>query len=104
MPLLPDELKVRLPPLQRQGDDLDPVVYARLHLPGTSSSWYLIEGEAFGEDFVLYCFFSSDSDYRFDYFRLSALEITLGPQGQPVVLDPEFPEGRLTDVVPAPDL
>lgn len=95
---------LRLPRLGEQEHDPDPIVYARLYIPDTSRNWYVIEGEtSFDQDFVLYCFFTTAEEYGFGDFLLSALEVTLGPEGQPVVLDLEFPEGLLTDVVPAPD-
>jgi hypothetical protein len=104
MPLLPDELKTRLPKLDSQTDELNPVVYARLYMPGTSWNWYVIEGGLDTGDWLLSCFFSSSEVSGFCQFLLYALEALRGPEGQLVTLDPDFPEGPLTDVVPAPDL
>src|SRR5207253_2757225 len=47
MPLLPGDLRSRLPPFFSQ-EDADPVVYARFHLPGTNRAWYVIEGQLEG--------------------------------------------------------
>lgn len=104
MPLLPPELKARLPPLQAEAE-ADPFVYAKLQLPGTSLAWYVIEGamtEGFG--FVLHCLFVGQGEYSFGHFPEKFLEQFQGPNGEVVELDGRFTEGRLTDVVPAPDL
>ena len=104
MLLLPDELKRRLPPLFAQEAEADPMVYARFYLPGTTCSWYVLEGEPSGRDLLLTCFFSSEEKQTFGQFGLSALESIRGPQDQLLMRDESFPEGRLTDVVPAPDV
>ena len=104
MPLLPDELKVRLPPIEEQDRDTDPMVYARLYLPGTDWNFYVIGGEPFEDDYILDCLSTGGGKHIFAHLLLSLLEALRGPQGQAVVSDPDFPEGRLTDVVPAPEL
>jgi hypothetical protein len=103
MSLLPDEFKVRLPPIAEQASDLDPMVYARLYLPGTDWNWYVIGGEPCDEDYLLSCFFSGSGKNTFANILLSLIENLPGPEHQATVLDPDFPERRLTDVVPAPD-
>lgn len=80
---------------------MEPMVYARFYLPETSRSWYVFEGEARGEDFVFFGFVSGADEFR--EFRLSELEAIRGLFGSKVELDQAFTEGRLTDVVPAPD-
>ena len=102
MELLPDELKARLPPLRSQEAADEPVVYARFYLPGTGRNWYPIEGEPEDEDYLFFGFVAGIAD-EFDHFRLSELEALRGPSGQTVERDLTFTEGRLTDVVPAPD-
>ena len=103
MPLLDDELRARLPPLFSQEAEPEPYVYARLTLPGTSLNWYVIEGEGSGTDFTLSCVFVGTEEYSFGHFLESFLELFRGPNGETVALDHAFIEGRLTDVVPAPD-
>jgi len=104
MELLPDELRSRLPPLNGQEAETDPVVYARFFVPGTELAWYPIEGEPEGEDFLFFGW-TSGSWNKFDFFRLSELEAFRGLlELQRVERDPAFAAGRLTDVVPAPDL
>lgn len=104
MPLLDDQLRGRLPPLYSQEAETDPTVYARFHLPGTTWSWYAIEGEPRDSDFLLFCCFLSGDGQSFSCISLSALEALRGPENQPVERDATFVQGRLTDVVPAPDM
>ena len=101
--LLPDELRARLPPLYSQEAEADPMVYAKFFLPGTGWTWYVTEGEAKGEDFLFFGFVVG-LEAEFGYFVLSELESATTPLGLHVERDLAFTEGRLTDVVPAPDL
>jgi hypothetical protein len=102
MELLPDELRSRLPPRYSQEADDEPIVYAHYFLPETASSWYVCEGEPEGEDYLFFGFVAfPDADFR--SFLLSELQAQVGPLGQTVERDLTFTEGRLTDVVPAPD-
>ena len=103
MTLLTDELRARLPRLFSQEAEAEPFVYARLFLPGTSLNWYVFEGEATDRGFTLGCLFVGDEEYSFGHFPESFLELFRGPHGEVVVLDDCFHEGKLTDVVPAPD-
>ena len=104
MTLLSDELRARLPPLLSQEAEPDPMVYAKLFLPNTSLTWYVLEGEATATDFVLGCLFVGTEEYSFGHFAQSFLELFRGPNGEVIEQDRAFTEGRLTDVVPAPDL
>jgi hypothetical protein len=101
MPLLDDELRARLPALYSQEAEGDPMVYAKFFTPDSNWTWYVTEGQAEGDDFRFFGFVAGPDDFR--YFRLSELEAARTPLGQPVERDPAFTEGRLTDVVPAPD-
>ena len=101
--LLPDELRARLPALYSQEAEADPMVYAKFFLPGTQWTWYVTEGEAKGEDFLFFGFVVGQ-EAEFGYFVLSELESATTPLGLHVERDLAFTEGRLTDVVPAPDL
>ena len=102
MDLLPDDLRSRLPPLHAQDDEIQPMVYARYSLSGTPLVWYVIEGQPEGQDYLLFGFVLGPNAFR--HFRLSELEATRNEDGQPVLRDAAFIPGRLTDVVPAPDL
>ena len=102
MELLDNQLRSRLPPLHTQEAEGDPVVYARFFMPDTSLAWYPIEGQPVGDDFVFYGFVAGPNpDIR--TFRLSQLKTKWGLFGELVERDLSFTEGRLTDVVPAPD-
>ena len=102
MALLSDDLRARLPPLYAQEAEGEPWVYARLFLPGTTWAWYVTEGEAKDDDYL--CFgFVRGMESEFGYFLLSELEAVRTPLGVGVERDLTFIEGRLTDVVPAPD-
>jgi len=103
MELLPDDLRARLPPLLSQEASDEPIVHARYFLPGTRWAWYVFEGEAEDGDFLFFGFVTGLHD-EFGQFRLSDLQDLRGPGGETVQLDPIFIEGKLTDVVPAPDL
>lgn len=104
MALLPDQLRNRLPRLGSQRDELDPVVHARLYLPETSWNFYVIEGGIEAGFWVVFCFFVSNEGAVFTPLPLDLLECLRGVDGQALIFDPDFREGRLTDVVPAPDL
>ena len=101
MPLLDQQLRDQLPRLRAQEAETEPFVYAKFHVPGTLRAWYVIEGEARGEDFLFFGFVAVINEFR--EFRLSELEAIRGLFGTPVERDHSFIPGRLTDAVPAPD-
>jgi len=104
MAIISDQLRASLPPLFAQEADDDPVVYARLFLPGTSLNWYVLEGGVTKEHgFVLSCLFVGREEWSFGHFPESFLEQFRGPNGEVIEIDTAFPTGRLHDVVPAPD-
>jgi hypothetical protein len=103
MKLLDDELRQKLPPLNSQEADDDPFVHAKFFLPGTDTAWYVTEGEAAGDDFVFFGFVSQPVN-QFAEFQLSQLERIRGPHDASVERDAAFTPGRLTEVVPAPEL
>ena len=100
MQLLTDELRARLPPLYAQEAEIVPTVYAKFFLAGWT--WYVTEGSPQGEDFLFFGFVVG-LESEFGYFLLSELEEVRGPLGLKVERDLSFREGKLTDVVPAPD-
>jgi len=103
MPLLDDQLRGRLPPLYAQEAEPEPMVYAKFYLPGDPArAWYVFEGQPEGQDYVFFGFVSG-RESEFAQFRLSDLEAMRSLIGQEVQRDLTFPEGRLTDVVPAPE-
>jgi len=103
MPLLDDQLRGRLPPLYAQEAEPEPMVYAKFYLPGDPArAWYVFEGQPEGQDYVFFGFVSG-RESEFAQFRLSDLEAMCSLIGQEVQRDQTFQEGRLTDVVPAPE-
>src|SRR5262245_46104044 len=103
MELLPDDLRARLPPLLSQEAADEPTVYARYFLPGSRWAWYVLEGEPEEGDFLFFGFVSGLAD-EFGHFMLSELQVLRGPNDETTQRDLSFTEGKLTDVVPAPDL
>ena len=102
MKLLTDELRQRLPPLYSQEAEAEPTVYAKFFMPGTGWSWYVTEGGEQDGDFLFFGFVVG-FESEFGYFLLSELESVTNPLGLHVERDLSFREGKLTDVVPAPD-
>ena len=102
MKLLTDELRARLPALYSQEAEADPIVYAKFFLPGTGWTWYVTEGSPEEDDFLFFGFVVG-LESEFGYFLLSELEEVRTPLGLAVERDLSFREGKLTDVVPAPD-
>jgi hypothetical protein len=100
MKLLTDELRARLPPLYSQEAEADPTVYAKFFLAGFT--WYVTEGSEQEGDFLFFGFVVG-LESEFGYFLLSELESVQTPLGLHVERDLTFREGKLTDVVPAPD-
>ena len=81
---------------------MDPVVHAKFFLPGTTWTWYVLEGEAREDEFIFYGFVVG-IESEFGYFLLTELESIHNLQGLPVERDLTFPIGRLTELVPAPE-
>jgi DUF2958 family protein len=102
MKLLTDELRAKLPPLYSQEAKATPTAYAKFFLPGTGWTWYVTEGSRQDDDFLFFGFVIG-FESEFGYFLLSELEAVTNRLGLHVERDLSFREGRLTDVVPAPD-
>jgi hypothetical protein len=101
--LLTNDLRARLPALYSQEKEAEPIVYAKFFLPGTDWTWYVTEGSQLENDFLFFGFVVG-VEREFGYFLLSELESVRTPLGLAVERDLAFREGRLTDVVPAPEL
>jgi hypothetical protein len=102
MELLTEKLRARLPPLYSQEAEAEPMVHAKFFLPGTGWTWYVTEGGEQEGDFLFFGFVVG-LDSEFGYFLLSELESLRSLLGLPIERDLAFIEGRLTNVVPAPD-
>ena len=103
MKLLTEELRARLPALYSQEAEAEPIVYAKFFLPGTGWTWYVTEGSRQEDDFLFFGFVVG-LERELGYFLLSELEAVPTPLGLGVERDLWFREGRLSDVLPAPDL
>jgi len=103
MKLLTDELRKSLPPLYSQEAEPEPTIHAKFFLPGTGWTWYVTEGSEQGGDFLFFGFVVG-LESKFGYFLLSELESVTSKLGLHVERDLHFKPGKLTDVVPAPDL
>jgi hypothetical protein len=102
MKLLTDELRTRLPALYAQEGEAEPVVYAKFFPPGTGWTWYVTEGSQQEDDYLFFGFVVG-LESEFGYFVLSELERVRTRLGLSVERDLAFREGKLSDVVPAPD-
>ena len=102
MKVLPDELRARIPALYSQENEVDPIVYAKFFPPGTAWTWYVTERGPQEDDYLFFGFVVG-LESEFGYFLLSELEAVRAQLGFQVERDLSFHEGRLTDVVPAPD-
>lgn len=102
MKLLTAELRQRLPPLYSQEAEATPTAYAKFFMPGTGWTWYVTEGSEQDGDFLFFGFVVG-FESEFGYFLLSELESVTTPLGLHVERDLSFREGKLTEVVPAPD-
>ena len=102
MKLLSEELRKKLTSRCSQDEDPNPIVYAKFFMPGTAFTWYVTEGEEMQADFRFFGFVVG-LESKFGYFLLSELESVTNRLGLHVERDLSFREGRLTDVVPAPD-
>src|ERR1700686_27356 len=101
MKLLTDELRARLPALYSQEAEADPMD-AKFFMPGTVWTWYVTEGSPQEANFLFFGFVVGQES-EFGFFLLSELESVRNQLDLGVELDLAFREGRLTDVVPAPD-
>src|ERR1700730_1741683 len=102
MKLLTDELRARVPRLYAQEAEAEPTVYAKFFMPGNGWTWYVTEGSEQEGDFLFFGFVVG-LESEFGYFLLSELEAVRTSQELSVERDLTFTEGKLTDVVPAPD-
>lgn len=100
---IPNDLLAQLPPLLSQEAEVDPFIYARFLLPGTNKAWYIAEGSEHDGDLIFFGLVC-DEDVIFKNFRLSQLMKLRSPAGDCIALDASFTPGKLTEVVPAPDL
>ena len=73
MELLPTELREQLPKLYKQEGIEDKIVYIKYFFPAGNWTWFVIEGEPEGDDFLFFGFVIG-SDKEWGYFTLKQLE------------------------------
>jgi hypothetical protein len=100
MKLLDDQLRARLPALYAQEAEAEPTVYAKFFMLGWT--WFVTEGSEQDGDFLFFGYVVG-LESEFGYFLLSELESVRNGLGLGVERDLYFTEGKLTDVVSAPD-
>lgn len=89
MHLLTAELRAVLPPLRAQEGSADPMIYIRFYLPSYNWSWFVIEGEARGDDFLFFGYVVG-VEQEWGYFSLRELELLRTVEGNQVILDKNF--------------
>lgn len=98
MKLLTEELRQRLPPLDSQEAEANPLVHAKFFTPDSSWTWWVTEGSPEGNDFRFFGFVQGFEE-EWGYFLLSELETATGPLGLHVERDLYFTPGPFTDVL-----
>lgn len=73
MELLPNELREQLPKLYEQEGIKDKIVYIKFFFPAGNWTWFVIEGEDDGDDFLFYGYVIG-IDKEWGYFTLKQLE------------------------------
>ncbi len=101
MLLLDDKLRTASPPRNAREAEGEPIVHAKFAMLGTSRALYVIEGGPRGRDYLFFGWVVPRNEFA--EFRLSELKAVRNLFDSPVERDPAFREGRLTDVVPAPE-
>ena len=73
MELLPTELREQLPKLYEQQETEDKIVYIKYFFPAGNWTWFVIEGEPQGDDFLFFGYVIG-IDKEWGYFTLKQLE------------------------------
>jgi hypothetical protein len=97
MELLPAEVRAQLPPLYGQEGEKDPIVHVKLFTPWAGWTWYITEGSAEGEDFILFGFVIG-LEKEWGYTSLNELESIRGPGGLTIERDLYFKPKRKSEL------
>lgn len=90
MELLTEEIKQLIPPLGSQSGNANPVFPVKFFTPDGGWTWYVAEGEPYGEhDFLLYGYVIG-IEPEWGNFALSELQSVRGALGLPVERDLHF--------------
>jgi len=96
MELLTEELRKQLPPLYSQEHVKDPTVICKFFHPLSNMTWYAIEGEPSGGDFIFFGWVYSDFP-ELGYFSLNEMQ-DVKVMGLGIERDLHFPPKRLSEV------
>jgi len=99
-PLLPDALRAQLTMLHAQRNSIEPMLYARYHVPDEAWQFFVAEGEPAGTDHIfsgLLMASEDEADWNWVEMRLSELITVPGAR-----LDGEFTAAPFPDAVPFP--
>lgn len=99
MKLLTAELRAQLPKRYSQEDTSasEQIVYAKFFFPAGNWTWFVLEGEEEGDDFLFFGFVVGFEE-EYGYFSLSELE-KINVHGLTVERDLHFTPGKFADVI-----
>ena len=96
MKLLTEELKNQLPPLYSQENEPDPMVICKFFHPMSTMTWYAIEGQPEGDDFMFFGWVHADFP-ELGYFSLNEME-SVNVMGLGIERDLHFTPMKLSEV------
>jgi hypothetical protein len=89
-----------LPKLYEQGDDTDPIVYARIATPDNAWACYIVEGGEKDHQLEIFALFVSKRyGYNWAQLPLNEVEEDVRRAGLDARLDPDFTPARASKVV-----
>lgn len=95
------EQKLKKYPLNSQEDETDPVAILKYFSPIGRGTWYVLEAEKQGEDYLFFGYVESPIDPLFDeygYFTLKQLEEIRLPFGLGIERDLYFEQERMSEI------
>src|SRR2546425_7886121 len=98
MELLPNELRLRLPPLYSQAGVADQTIHCGFFTPDSSWTWYVTEGSPEDDDFIFFGYVIG-LEKEWGYFALSELVAARGPLGLPIERDLYFEPAPFSQVM-----
>ena len=96
MELLTQELREQLPPLYSQENEADPMVICKFFHPLSTMTWYAIEGQPEGDDYIFFGWVHADFP-ELGYFSLSEME-SVKVMGLGIERDLHFTPKKLSEV------
>lgn len=100
-PLLPDALRAQLPMLHAQRNSIEPMLYARYHVPDEPWQFFVAEGEPAGADYLFFGLLMA-SEEESDWNSVEELPLSQLITVPGVRLDDEFMPATFPDAVPYP--